>query len=341
MYCRALACDFDGTVANDGHLPPEVAAVLAPPAGTGAHERVMHRRVGLTMTAMLVAASCAYRPIDGRARAAVDDAPSIAAAVERGALTYAGYCGGCHGMDADGHGPFATTFGLTPTDLRTPGVAALADDALLERMIRGTPLEIPPADAPASETRDLDALAEYLPGLARSDWDVLRAGRIVYDEGCGPCHGTYGRADTAIAHWLGAPDLIVAREHVSDAALARISEAGTGQMPPLLGELDRTELHALIAYIRHLSDGFAVYDTRCASCHGDDGQGIYSDDVIPPAVAAPPLRGAYPRDRLLSMLLRERGVMPHFTALDERRLRDVVAYLRAVVFRSRPRGGPS
>lgn len=27
MYCRALACDFDGTVANDGHLAPEVAAV--------------------------------------------------------------------------------------------------------------------------------------------------------------------------------------------------------------------------------------------------------------------------------------------------------------------------
>lgn len=28
MYCRALACDFDGTIANDGHLAPEVAAIL-------------------------------------------------------------------------------------------------------------------------------------------------------------------------------------------------------------------------------------------------------------------------------------------------------------------------
>jgi hydroxymethylpyrimidine pyrophosphatase-like HAD family hydrolase len=29
MYCRAFACDFDGTGASNGHLAPEVAAVLA------------------------------------------------------------------------------------------------------------------------------------------------------------------------------------------------------------------------------------------------------------------------------------------------------------------------
>ncbi len=100
-------------------------------------------------------------------------------------------------------------------------------------------------------------------------------------------------------------------------------------MPPLYGGFDPTELRALVAYIRNLSDGFAIYDTRCAACHGDDGQGIYSRDVVPPAIAAPPLRAPYPRDRLLAMLRRERGVMPHFADLDEPRLRDVIAYLRA------------
>ena len=28
MYCRVLACDFDGTGASDGHLAPEVTTAL-------------------------------------------------------------------------------------------------------------------------------------------------------------------------------------------------------------------------------------------------------------------------------------------------------------------------
>ena len=32
------------------------------------------------------------------------------------------------------------------------------------------------------------------------------------------------------------------------------------------------------------------------------------------------------------MLRHERGVMPHFAVLDRRRLEDVIAYLRALVF---------
>lgn len=35
MYCRVLACDFDGTGASDGHLAPEVAAALARARGLG------------------------------------------------------------------------------------------------------------------------------------------------------------------------------------------------------------------------------------------------------------------------------------------------------------------
>src|SRR5262245_20834260 len=36
MYCRAIACDYDGTGASDGHLAPEVVAALhaAQAAGT-------------------------------------------------------------------------------------------------------------------------------------------------------------------------------------------------------------------------------------------------------------------------------------------------------------------
>jgi mono/diheme cytochrome c family protein len=253
-------------------------------------------------------------------------------AVARGAATYAAYCADCHGTDGAGDGPLARTLKLTPADLRTSALVVVPDAALVDRLAHGTPLDVPPLASPR-ESEAVDALAAYLTRLGGLDADVLRAGKVVYDEGCAACHGAYGRADTAVAYWVGAPDLIVARERQSDAALARISEHGTRTMPPLLGAFDRAELHVLTAYIRNLSDGFALYDTRCAACHGDDGQGLYSRDLIGPATIAPPLDGGpYPRDRLLAMLRRERGVMPHFTEVDPRRLHDVVAYLRAAVF---------
>jgi mono/diheme cytochrome c family protein len=275
--------------------------------------------------------------------------PSVTAApvlvpgpIERGAVTYAAYCAGCHGPRGTGDGSFARTLGLPAANLRAAKVRSASDAALIARLMRGTPIVVPSERAELAETRDVDALVEYLPRLAATDWDVLRAGRLVYEGACAPCHGAYGRAEDAVAYWLGVPDLVTVRDRLSDAALARISESGTGLMPPLYNAFDRGELRALIAYIRHLSDGFQVYDTHCAACHGDDGQGQYSEDAIPPATAAPPLRGPYPRAALVHMLRRERGVMPHFRELDERRIRDVVAYLRAAVFqKGEPGGGDS
>ena len=256
-----------------------------------------------------------------------------AATLARGAATYGSYCAGCHGPNGRGDGPFATAYGLAPADLRAPALRSVSDAALMDRLMRGTPLAVPPLDARLAETRAVDALLAYLPKLASADRETLRVGRLVYEDACGPCHGVFGRADTAVAYWVGAPDLIVARERFTDAALMRISTAGVGLMPPLYGAFDRTELRALVGYIRHLSDGLAVYDTRCAACHGEDGLGLYSRDVVPPATVAPPLGGPYARDRLLTMLRREHGVMPHFADLPEHRLRDVIAYLRAGVMR--------
>lgn len=289
----------------------------------------MQRSVAIVALAGAVLAGAACRAPLGGPRAPL---PLSVAAIERGALTYEIYCGGCHGADGRGYGPFALAFGLTPADLRAPALAAASDAALLDRLLDGTPIVVPPRATRAAETRDLDALVAYLPRVAHADWNVLRAGRVVYDDACAACHGVYGRGDTAIASWFGVPGMIDARERQSDAALARISEHGIGVMPPLSGAFDRTEVRALVAYVRHLSDGFAVYDARCASCHGDDGRGLDADDLVPPAVAAPALRGPYDRARLRAMLAREHGLMPHFAALDCRRLADVVAYLRAVVF---------
>jgi len=193
---------------------------------------------------------------------------------------------------------------------------------------------VPAGDAKQAEDFEVEAVAQYLPTLVSADWAQLRAGRLVYESGCAPCHGAYGRSDTAVAHWLNVGDLIVARERLSDAAIGRISQNGIGTMPALRSTFDPGEMRALVAYIRHLSDGFRVYDTYCAACHGDDGQGVAADAARPMRGAVPPLHGRYGRRAIVHMLRRERGVMPHFRDLSESQLRDVVQYLRAVVLAS-------
>ena len=298
----------------------------------------MKARARWTLAAVLLAAAACRPPAGGHPRVA-SEARRAPVAVERGAVAFATYCAGCHGADGGGQGAVAAVLGLRPADLRAPSLRAVSDAALVERITLGTPIRVSDGRVDPRADADVDAVAAYLPRVASADWSVLRAGRVVYEDACAPCHGAYGRSEGALTYWLGVPDLLVVRERLSDAALARTSAAGSGIMPPLHGQFDRGELRALVAYVRHLSDGFRVYDTYCAACHGDDGQGIYSVDVPAPASAAPPLRGPYPRSVIVHMVRRERGFMPHFRELDTARIRDVVAYLRAVVFQRPSSGG--
>jgi mono/diheme cytochrome c family protein len=86
-----------------------------------------------------------------------------------------------------------------------------------------------------------------------------------------------------------------------------------------------------------LSKGYRLYDTYCASCHGDDGNGVHPEDLLELAMVAPPI-GAETVARLglqatraktLHMLRRESGSMPHFRdTLTKKELLDVIVYLR-------------
>lgn len=276
----------------------------------------------------LIAAACRPVPRAHPVGAAVVLPPS---AVERGAVTYAAYCAGCHGAKGNGRGDFARFLGFEAADLRAPALRTLSDEALVDRIMQGAPLTLRPGASTLPNELDVDALAAYLPLLGATDRELLRVGRLVFEDACAPCHGAYGRSEGAIAHWLGITDLLTTRERHSDAGLARISRAGIGNMPALVPDaFDPGEVRALIAYVRHLSDGFRLYDTYCAACHGDDGQGIYSQDLPPPAGRAPPLRAPFPPQQILHMLQRERGLMPHFRDLvGAARIRDVIAYLRS------------
>jgi mono/diheme cytochrome c family protein len=221
--------------------------------------------------------------------------------------------------------------GLQPANLRTPAVQRISDRDLVARIMHGAPLEVAPGPSTPAEDLDVRAIAAYLPTLATPERELLRVGRFVYEGACAACHGAYGQAEGVVALWLGVPNLVSARERHTNPALARISVAGIGTMPALVGAFDPGEVRALLAYIRHLSDGFRLYDTYCAACHGEDGQGLYSQDFLPPATVAPPLRGPYEAPQILHMLRRERRLMPHLRdVVDEAQVAAIVAYLRTL-----------
>ena len=255
-------------------------------------------------------------------------------------MVYAAYCGGCHGARGHGDGPITQVLDLTPTNLHAPGVLDRAtDQELVDRLLHGTPLRSSPRRNAIAEELETDAIAAYLPTLSTSNWDLLRVGRFVFEGACAPCHGAYGQGEGVIGATNDPPppSLYTARERYTDVALAAVSIAGVAHMPPMADTFDPGELRAVIAYVRHLSKGYRLYDTYCAACHGDDGCGVHPEDLLPPAMAAPRLGADVvarlgPQEthpKILHMLRRESGRMPHVReTLSTAQLLDVVAYLR-------------
>jgi len=261
--------------------------------------------------------------------------------VARGAVLYAENCAGCHGSDGRGNGPVARAIGVGPPDLRAPGLLDRSSDReLVDRLLHGSPLHTSTPRSPVADDLQTDALAAYIPTLSPRNWEMLRAGRVTFEGLCAPCHGAYGNGEGVLGAQDSPPpaDLVIARERYTDTALVQVALQGVGNMPPAADRLDGGRGRALVAYVRHLSKGYRLYDTYCASCHGDDGRGVDAEDRMPPAVEAPVLDAgtatrlgpkAY-RARILHMLRREQGLMPHFRdTVDEEQLGAILAYLRS------------
>jgi mono/diheme cytochrome c family protein len=216
-----------------------------------------------------------------------------------------------------------------------------SDAEVVARVMHGTPLALRPRANAVAEDLQVDAIVAYLPMLSHANWPQLRVGRFAYEETCAFCHGVYGEG----VGLLGArndpppPSLLQARVRYTDAALRGVIVDGHETMPSLAAALDGGEVAAVVAYVRHLSKGYRLYDTYCASCHGDDGRGVHPEDLLAPSLVAPAI-GAdtvtrlgpkKTRERALHMLRRELGNMPHFRAtLTEDQLRDAIAYLRTL-----------
>ncbi len=266
---------------------------------------------------------------------------SVSTEVVRGAAFYGAYCAGCHGDDGGERGPVARSLSLDPPDLGADGLLADATDAeIVARLRSGAPLPMSSRHDPFLEETAVHQLEAYLATLDGTDWTLLRTGRLVFEEDCASCHGVFGDGDSIYPALPQAPppDLAVARERYTDEALAVVSVEGKGAMPRLVGGFEPMEMRALVAYVRYLSPGYRLYDTYCAACHGEGGQGVHPEDALAPAIAAPALTAAglarltpdERRAKVLHMLEREQGVMPHFRGIvDDDKLHDIVAYLRS------------
>ena len=287
----------------------------------------------LAIAAVLVATGCrppamtGTQPPQGRAE-------SRAAA--RGAVLYDGYCAGCHGPDGRGDGPVAAVLNLRPADLRAPALREDAnDEELVARLLDGTPLRTHPTPTGLVEERQAAALERYVLEISYHDAAAIRGGRLIYEQDCAACHGVYGQGMGKIMPERAMPDLADAQRRLPDDVMASVIRNGVGEMLPI--DLGAAEMATLIAYLRVLSPGHRLYGTYCAGCHGDDGRGVHPEDLLPPAIAAPPLDSARlasmspakRRQRVLHMFRRERGLMPHFREiLGPAELRDLLAYVR-------------
>jgi mono/diheme cytochrome c family protein len=232
---------------------------------------------------------------------------------------------------------------LQPTDLRTPRLLAGVSDAeIVARVRHGDPLRTAPHGSAFATERQVKALEEFVHSINSHPWERVRAGRVIYQNACAACHGVYGTGEGVIGTWFGrAPaDLPTATTRYTDPALAGVIRDGVGGMPPMGDLLDPSEMNELLAYVRLLSPGYRLYDTYCASCHGDDGRGVDAEDALAPAFAGPALdptrlarlRPEAQRAKVLHMFERERGLMPHFrNILDDAQLADIVVYLRATM----------
>jgi mono/diheme cytochrome c family protein len=271
--------------------------------------------------------------------ALVSATASPAAALDGRAL-YQRYCESCHGVSGRGNGPDAEIFATPPRDLHSGFLARYPMDDLVRRVQSGVPLELA-LDLPALRERagDIEALAAYLERVPTVNWRRVAEGQAVYVDRCELCHGRAGNPGPTVPRGVRPPrDLgdSAFQRSVTDVELKTVVGHGRRGMPAIVPPVDASELPALIAFVRLLSPGYALYDRYCAACHGDDGHGAgsFGEEARRPTVI---FDRAYfqrrdpeqVRTALWHMLATERPAMPHFRKkLSEVEARAVVVYLK-------------
>lgn len=266
------------------------------------------------------------------------DAAQTNAGLDGGAL-YRKHCSSCHGMDGSGNGPNAALFSIRPRDLHEGFLALYSNDELVQRIRDGRPLELA-IDRQALYRRAelVDDVARYLERLPFVDWDTIDVGWSVYLARCQVCHGAFGNPPELRDAARRPPDFRDPRfqKTISDRQLLMAVVHGRKGMPALTPRLNPAEAVALLAFVRHLSNGFEVYTQYCAVCHADDGRGSQSFGDVFPAPDVVFDRAYFthtsPEDlraNVWHMVRAQVPSMPHFSdVLSEQEAQAIVAFLK-------------
>jgi mono/diheme cytochrome c family protein len=257
-----------------------------------------------------------------------------------GGLLYRKYCASCHGISGRGDGPDASIFRTPPRNLREGFLQRYPDEDLVRRVREGRPLELA-LDPPALRARasEVEVLVAYLTRLPSINWVRVERGREMYVERCEQCHGPDGRPGPTLPPGVRKPrdlsDAAVQRS-IGDKELLLLVRHGRKGMPALTPRIPESAGPPLAAFVRLLSPGFALYDTYCANCHGDDGRGVNTTAEV---IRLPQMvfdRAYFSRrdpeqlrEAVWHMVAEQKPLMPHYRwTLDEAQARAIIEYLK-------------
>jgi mono/diheme cytochrome c family protein len=111
------------------------------------------------------------------------------------------------------------------------------------------------------------------------------AGKSIYAEKCAPCHGETGLGDGAMAGQLPVPAPALGTEAVARQSspaewYAMVTQGNLERRMPPFNSLTDRQRWDVVAYLYSLSNpterllqGQALYNTNCADCHGERGDG--------------------------------------------------------------------
>ncbi len=189
-----------------------------------------------------------------------------------GRRLFVSYCQLCHGPAAKGDGPLAESMGISPADLTT--TVRSRSDTILRKIISGEGTqtitgrdrhnlvtEAMPDWTDILTDGDIDALIAYLRFLTRSEHDLIgdpETGFRLYRKYCQVCHGEDGSGDGVMTGLLDMEPLdhsnpIVMNRMTNDDIMTSILEGAGEFMPAWERILSRTEVEALVSYIRLLT----------------------------------------------------------------------------------------
>lgn len=219
----------------------------------------------------------------------------------------------------------------------------------------GCGTEAPPPDAAATTAPAPE------PALLSRLNDEQAEGRTIHESICWTCHGISGRGDGPAlqSDTAGTPPDFIAEGYATlpvDELLSRFQAPLDGaaadpehpHMRYVLSVLRPERLRAALSYVPVLAwpaevpgsafTGMTLYQTRCAACHGveGDGEGYAADALVlsPPAdfrtdtlVAAGDYQGLFRRIRDGGRTVHGSSMPPWGVALGEEEMWDLVAYV--------------